>query len=469
MEIRQYQSLQQRKILTGMIVHDEILAKIFQRVGSEKKPFGQRWLDIVAQWCFVHFAKYGQAPRRAIQSIFSKYAQTSKDEETVEIVEKFLDGLSSDYTSLRKELNEDYIIDLASDYFRKVKLLRMAGQVEAAVEKGDLDEAEVHQSAYQRIDFSYATEEDPFSKEAIKETFRKVTESETLIDFPGDLGVFLSPYFRREGFIAFAGPEKRGKSYWLLEVVWQALRQKRKVLYYVFGDMPKYEVYQRLYCRALRRPWRDKNLKIPYGLTPDKKERTASMEVRKETREGFGPKDVWRARKRLLAVNASNQVNLKVKTDGGYVLSASDIENRVKDLANKEGWVPDVVVIDYADILKPEPDTRNQEVRHQMNMMWAVLRRIGLQSHCLVVTGTQTAATAYADKWVIKKGDFSEDKRKNAHATGILGINQTDEEKERGIYRLNWVVLRGGKWSENRVIWCAGNLSIACPCIVSSL
>ena len=78
------------------------------------------------------------------------------------------------------------------------------------------------------------------------------------------------------------------------------------------------------------------------------------------------------------------------------------------------------------------------------------------------------AARGY-DAWVLRKKDFSEDKRKNAHVTGLIGINQTSEEKQFGIYRLNWVALRDGKWSDSQVIWTAGNLAVANPCMVSTL
>ena len=133
-----------------------------------------------------------------------------------------------------------------------------------------------------------------------------------------------------------------------------------------------------------------------------------------------------------------------------------------------------MVVIDYADLLGVEEHTKRQDVRHQMNASWMTMRRIALTYHCLVVTATQTAATAY-NSWIIRKKDFSEDKRKNAHVTGMIGINQSEKsddgqpsEKELGVYRLNWVVLRGGGWPESKVVWTAGNLAVACPCIISS-
>ena len=38
--------------------------------------------------------------------------------------------------------------------------------------------------------------------------------------------------------------------------------------------------------------------------------------------------------------------------------------------------------------------------------------------------------------------DFSEDKRKRSHVTAVVGLNQTEAEKEVGVYRLNCYAVR---------------------------
>jgi hypothetical protein len=465
-----YHANEASRILTGLIVHDGVLAKVVQRLGGELHPFNQRWLDLIAGWCFNHYRKYGKAPRGAVQSLFEKHAQKNQDEDVNNLVEKFLSKLSDDYKGLKEEINEDFLVDLASTYFKKVRLEKVADEIKSAVESGDTDEAELKYSSYKPIDFSSTAPEDPFSKAAILETFKKNEESESVVQWPGDMDRFMSRYFKRGGFIAFTGPEKRGKSFWMLETVWLALKQRKKVLYYVFGDMPKHEVYQRLYVRMTRKPWETEDLLIPKGIRiTGEEKKSAECRYKKERRKGLRPKEVWLAKKKLLRVTASHQVNLKVITCGGNMKSASDLEREIEEMSTREGWDADLVVVDYADLLASEAETRRLDVRHQINLTWMILRRIALNRHLCLVTGTQAAATAYEDKWVIRKGDFSEDKRKHAHVTGMLGINQTSNEKKQGIYRLNWVDLRQGRWSETQCCWCAGELAIACPCIVSKL
>lgn len=461
---RHFGNNEERSVLTAMIVHDGALSRLHRYLAKERKPFRSRWSNIVAGWCLEYFAKYKKAPKHSIESIFHEYAAGTKNHEAVDLIEKLLAGLSEDYKAIAEEINEDYVIDLASGYFRRIQLERCAQKIESSLEKNDVDAAASAVQGLHVPDFSSASWIDPFDPEAIKTVMAK-KENRELVRFGGALGRFLSPHFERDGFIAFAGPEKRGKSFWLQEVAWKAMIEKRKVLHYTVGDMSQDQILNRFLVRAARRPFRAGSVGVPVTLHKEEKRVRVEM-VRKVHASDMTLKEISRKMERIRMKTASKQSRLKLRCVGASMLSAGDIEREVAEFC-QEGWEPDVVVIDYADLLAPEPSTAKQDYRHQVNETWKILRRIAQNHHLLLVTATQTAATSY-NAWTIRKGDFSEDKRKNAHVTGMLGINQAPEEKEQGIYRLNWVFLRNGAWSENQVVWTAGNLEVACPCMISS-
>ena len=81
-----------------------------------------------------------------------------------------------------------------------------------------------------------------------------------------------------------------------------------------------------------------------------------------------------------------------------------------------------------------------------------------------MVTATQANAASYKADLLFMQ-HFSEDKRKLAHANGIIGINVTAEEKVREVCRLNWVVIRERDMAPTRVVHCAGCLAIGNPAI----
>ena len=144
-------------------------------------------------------------------------------------------------------------------------------------------------------------------------------------------------------------------------------------------------------------------------------------------------------------------------------LSVHEIEAHL-DRYEQDGWIPDVIVIDYADNLDP-PDMKS-EYRNRIDETWRALRVLSLEKHVLVLTATQCDANGYGAS-VLNKDNFSEDKRKNRHVTGLFGINQTDTEKENGVFRLNWILKRSGAFHAKHVVHCVGCLAIANPFVES--
>ncbi len=131
----------------------------------------------------------------------------------------------------------------------------------------------------------------------------------------------------------------------------------------------------------------------------------------------------------------------------------------------RQGWVPDVIVVDYADILAPPYGVVDS--RHQIDATWRQLRGLSQDTHSLVVTATQSDAASY-DTEVLSRKNFSEDKRKFAHVTDMVGINATSREMDDGIYRLNHIVIREQKNSERKVVHVAGSLDIGHPALHST-
>ena len=464
MKSKKYRASDERTVLTGMIVHDDVLDAIFRNLKGERSPFKSKWSNIIAKWCLDYWEKYRRAPKRSIENRFVKFSESSQDTESVELVEIFLRSLSKDLAALGQEMNAQFVIDVASRHFNEVKYGKLIKQMERSLEVKDIEAVTETFHAFEPIEFVAGQHPDPFDPEQQRKWLAQ-QETETLVEFPNALGKFIGNAFERDSFIAFAGPEKRGKSYWLLDVVWRAVKQRRRVLYYVVGDMSEKQAMIRLLKRATLQPRKTKELEIPARFV--KKNDKITVRKRMQEKKGLTPKTVAMKMKKVMQLTATKEPRLKTRIFGSSTICASDIESEIAHLS-KQDWVPDVVVIDYADILTCEPHSKHMEYRHQINETWKTLRRISQRFHLCLVTATQTAATSYEAK-TIKKSDFSEDKRKGAHVTGMLGINQTPEEKVMGVYRLNWIFFREGAWAEHQVVHTAGNLGVACPCLISSL
>jgi hypothetical protein len=123
--------------------------------------------------------------------------------------------------------------------------------------------------------------------------------------------------------------------------------------------------------------------------------------------------------------------------------SIKDMKDTLRIWEDRDGYVPDVVVVDYADIIRHEG---SKDMRHGINNTWAGLRSISLEHNCLVVTATQTDAASY-DKESVGVSNFSEDKRKHSHTTATFSINQTEQEKQLGLSRIGRVLVREDEFS----------------------
>jgi hypothetical protein len=173
-------------------------------------------------------------------------------------------------------------------------------------------------------------------------------------------------------------------------------------------------------------------------------------------------REAWRLGKRFLGRTRGRDFKLSVHPSDQ--LSVSGLKIILDNWEAFEGFVPDVIVVDYADNLAPE--SRKEEFRHQQNQTWKMLRGLSLERHCLVVTATQASAASY-DTVSLSMKHFSEDKRKFAHVTGMFGLNQTAAEKRAGLMRINTIVMRESEFHVDEEVHVAQSLKTGQPMLFS--
>lgn len=471
MKIQTYEGSQERLILTAMVTSTEALSKIAPQ-WKDETSLQSKFSSIIGKWCVDYFNIHAKAPDRTIESIFQSWAENRKDHELVDTVEKFLAGLSEEYER-GKEINPDHVINIASVQFRKNALKHLIKTTEGDLEQGHLDKAEQRVSSFHQVQMGDERDIDLFiDKDAFMKPF--MSKQEPLFVYPGDVGRFFGNSLEREGFLSFVAPEKTGKTWMLIDLAVRAMLQRKKVAFFEVGDMSEEQVIRRFQIRATQYPQRAPNNKWPFKLKyplkivpPASRGELADVEykIKEFEKERSGG---WFWEKTQEVINAkgkSNKSYFRLAVRPNFSINVDGIKSTIRMWQIRDDFVPDVVVVDYADILAPPPG--RLEVRDQINVTWKQLRNLSAVQHCLVVTATQANAKSY-ERDTIDRRHFSEDKRKMAHCTGMIGLNVTGEEKELGIIRLNWIVRREEDFSSQRCIYCAGNLRIGSPIIRSA-
>jgi len=183
-----------------------------------------------------------------------------------------------------------------------------------------------------------------------------------------------------------------------------------------------------------------------------------------EKREPVEPLTWREAYKKFKDFSKKHRSRFKLCTYPNSTLTVREIERLLREWEREDGFRPDVIVIDYVDIMRPE--RRYDQFRHQQNELWMRLRALSQEWKCLVVTATQCASSGY-DKELLRLSDFSEDKRKYAHVTAMYGLNQTVEEKKLGLMRINALVLRDEECNPNETVKVLQRLQIGRPVLES--
>lgn len=463
MKITKYESGEEVKILLGMACNDRVVGRVSERWRTGGL-FGNKWANTVGGWCVAYFRQYAKAPRRDIAGLYQSWAERSRDDDADELINKFLGVMEDEYETGDEAINPEYILDVAGKHFNTVALDNVSDAIRGSLDRGDVEKASSALAAWNKVELGAGTGVDVLhDREVVRSAFESKTEP--LIRYPGALGEFFGDSLGRDQFISFTAPPKRGKTWWLQDIAWMGVRCHRKVAMFECGDMSQDQIMRRFLCRVAQRP-----LKAPLSFpVPTGIEKRAGSNVAEVTTEErvfdhvLSEAEAWDACQRK--IRRHKKPLLKLSTHPNSSLNVEGI-NGILDVWKRDNWVPDIVVVDYADILAL-PNGYKPGDRDAINENWKQLRALSQRLHGLVVTATQGNSASY-DAHIIRKGNFSDDRRKNDHVTGSIGINATEEEKENGVYRLNWTNKREDAFLENSCVHVAGCLALARPHMFST-
>lgn len=478
----------ERRIITGLIVSTDYIQQIYPIWNPQllSAPTAR----IITGWCIEYFDKYRKAPGRDIEGIYTQKSKEGLPQDKAEWIEEILEGISEEYD--REQFNADYLADETRTYLQERHLKTFAEGIRNEIDAGNIVEAEELAIGYTSVSKQTQSAINPFEsatkyKDAFKEREKPLIKFPTTKNGKKALGEFWNHELVRGGFVALMGPEKRGKTWLLMELALKAMQSECNVVFFQAGDMTEAQQLRRLgiyltkksdqkrYCKAMYVPIADcvhnqsdncerkereekgkggvgeEELKTYDKLVEAYKEYpdyepcwncslykgTVWLQEKEKTNPLEWP-DAYKAAKEF---QKRHHTKFRLSTYPNESLTIAEIKSLLNIWERQENFVPDVIVIDYADILAPDPDFKNLDFRNQNNKIWQRLRSLSQEKHCLVITATQAAASSY-DQDALRMKDFSEDKRKYGHVTAMYGLNQTNEEKKIGIMRINEIVIR---------------------------
>ena len=400
----------QDSILRLAITDDKFLGLIAGQVQPEL--FGSIITSTIAQLCLDYWAEYHKAPGDHFHDEIVQQVQTDNDD------------LREQYVTYVKRLramplpNKPYIIRRLNDLIKTSAYQAAAIEFAEHVAEGRFDEAQ--NTMYDALRAGIEQEEigldylHDFSAlpHRLDGTNKLPTGIEALDNLIGGLPV--------PGVTVILGGYKAGKTWAQQHFALTALLAGWKVFF------ATHEVHQEalelrfdmmISARGSEGKWIGKTIEYPIFDSTARK----VVLVKKAIESVYKNDKIVRARARVRRFGGS----LRIKKWPSGDCSVAELERSLNYLETYEHWVPDVVVTDYADIMKH--NTQLGDLRHQINGTYLALKGLSDRRNIPIITASQVVRAALKRKH-IRMSDVAEDARKAGNCDLMLAIGRTDED-----------------------------------------
>lgn len=443
----------EKKIAIGCIVSDHFLRDILPLL-NDLSLLKSSYIKSVISWCIDYYKRYEKAPQEIIQDIFETKKKYIDREEYVNDIKDLLVHLNETYLD-GEEFNAPYYFDKAQLYLKEKSLELLMSNINGLLKQGKIKEAEHIFTTYNRLDKSMGTGTDLLNDdELIADMFN--SEEETLFSVPGAFGDYIKSFYR--GDIAIVGaPSKRGKTFILIELSKYALLDHLNVLY-ISLEMKTHLMAKRIYQNLIGESKYQMTdfIDIPYF---DKDNNIQYEQIKKD---GLTREKTIRFREKFKKHVKKGRFKMLDPISGGC--SVEEIIITLDNLAYYDDFVPDVIVLDYADIMAKDTDMKGSPLEITNEIYLRLKREIAQKRNCLLLSASQHNRQSIGNDSEIS--NIAGNVRKYDHVSHWISLNQTKEEKAAGCIRIH-IEGRHDEFEPIDQVVCLQSLAIGRPILDS--
>jgi len=496
------------KLLTGLVVSTRFCREILPLINLAHLQ--SEHSRIVTKWVKGYWEKFHEAPGSTIQDIYEIEKDRLRDEATGELVRTFLANISAKYEQAGEPFNDAYHVEQSLAYLNERSDIVMSNRIQAAYASGRPEEAGRAISEHRQVQKVLSRWVNPFDADYAEKVYdakfgdeRDEDKEDFLFKFPGILGDFLGP-FERGWLIAWMGPLKRGKSWWLWETTMQLVMNRRNVIFITL-EMDDKGVASRGYKRIMSLADKAGEFAFPVfdckrnqDGTCDKRERTNrfplllanGVKPKYDQSLAYRPCTVCRGQKGYKSDTWYEQVRRERITKKGlraavegfrfqygdrlwlisypkFGANLSTVKRDIDELAYTHDFRTDAIGLDYANILAPEDHSDTSDEQSQIDTTWKSLGKLADTEHALVYTGVHSTRETLEAKNT-KAKHIGRDIRIGHHVDALYTLNQTDQEKLDGVMRVGIAAHRWREYSEIEHVKVLQQLSLGQVAIDSS-
>jgi len=479
----------EKQVLIGLITSDKINHSL--KLLLEPKLFQLNVGQTVSKWIKEYYALYNRAPKKDIQEIYLS-EKTNLNEEDSQDISEFLQSLSQQY--LDNPPNEDYLLNQANLYLKKQSLL--AGIKEADFlltnSNGDLSAlsaAEAALAKYKKATVETLQALNPFDS---KNIISSIEEDESpLLVLRGVLGKFVGP-IHRGYLIGLMGRMKIGKTFYVQQIVTDTVENRLRTVF-VSLEMPWKKMVKRYWqqigcfgkvdgiyefpifdCQRNQANKCDKSerkchvkkgeegYEACYSCREGKDGLVLITDLIKVERPGITSKKVLKVAKNFALHYGKH--NLRFLSYPAFSANLSQIMNDIDSLEWREGFIPDVIVIDYPGILAEEKNQGLNKEYVTIGETWKTLKRIAEERQVAMFCPIQTDRSG-TEATHLRMKNTAGYIQIIAHLDKCITLNQTESDYDKRIVRIGKIADRWDDANLSREIKALTQLQCGQPLI----
>lgn len=421
------------RILGNLITSGELLGKV--RPIVDPTLFESPVSRIVAQWVIDYFDRLHEAPGKAITDVYIARRE-ELNEADAGLVKAFLKNCSATW----KPTNVAFAEGMATRFFQGRSLDRLIENLKTKAGGGNIEGAQRLIAEYVKPELVHSRSIDLLrggsaSVSAIQHAFQN--DDEELFALRGGMNKLVGGPLCRGELVAFLAPPKSGKTWWMIDTAIAAMTRGQRVLF-VSLEMTEDQV--------VRRFWQSLSARSRFG---EKAPGSAFQQNGNKWDLVEGERSTARVELDGASIEAVQKTylqtgdgDLKIRCYPPRTLTLQKLRSELKVLEVFENFVPDVIVLDYGDIMALPP---GRERRLQLDELWLGLRNITLEMNNLIVTASQTNRETIGGKRDADETNTAECASKVNHVTRMITINRSPRDKKLGIYRMSCQTMRDGR------------------------
>lgn len=425
---------QERQIIINMIVNDRFLRELSPI--TNPKYFQSSYGKIVSRWILEFYKEHKQAPQKQIQEIFFYKSQYIQDEDDIEDISSFLSSLSEEWQKVTEQKNIEFSITNAIQYLKLRSLELLKDKLDRAVIEGNSLKGERAIVEYNRVEKASGIGIS-LLKDAAEISTAFMEEEEKLFRFPGVLGEVCGDFVRGD-LVSFLSAAKKGKTYFQIYTGETAAYYGYKVVMFEL-EVTKNQMLRRGWQSLVGRPKKTDIIKIPRFIDYEGNEKFKyEVELIEKKKDAVDISKIEEDQKKFKKIFRTG--DFKIVILPAYSVTVEGIEAHLDNFYYYENFIPDVILIDSADLIAVSNNIR--EHRHQLNDIWKKIRRMAQSRNSLVVTASHSDRSTF--KKDAKEENTGEDIRKIAHVSKMMAINKDKNDAEIKAVRIEQLVERDG-------------------------